>query len=96
MKDIVAAHKGLPRPDLTFILDVPAEVGMARIGKDTNRQKRESFEKLEFQEKLRNLYLGLPKMFPNERFCVIDANRDPKEIELEIIREVWPYLNQVK
>ncbi len=96
MDELLAMHEGLPVPDLTVILDVPSEVGMARIGKDTSREKPESFEKLEFQEKLRWFYRGLCLTLKDETIKIIDANRKPEEIEIDVLNAVMPYLEKVK
>ena len=42
------------KPDLTLLLDVPAETGMSRI-----RRKKSVLEKLELQRRVRNEYLKL-------------------------------------
>lgn len=45
-----------PKPDLTFYLDVPAEVGLRRKGREAT-----IFENHDYQRKVRDLYLGLVK-----------------------------------
>ena len=57
------------QPDLTFLLDVPPEVGLARAGAQLDVTGRES---LEFHERVRRGFLSLAKEEP-KRFIVIDA-----------------------
>jgi dTMP kinase len=56
-------------PDLTLLLDVPPEVGIARGGAQLDVTGRES---LEFHERVREGFLSLAKQEP-KRFVVIDA-----------------------
>lgn len=70
-------------PDLTFLLDVPVEVGLKRRN-GTSKNDRLDLESLEFHKKVREAYLKLAESEP-ERWEVIDAS---KSIE-EIAGEVW-------
>ncbi len=71
------------QPDLTFILDIPAEQGLqrskARLSAETTAkdQQEDRFENLalEFHDKLRNGFLDIAKQNP-ERCHVIDARQD--------------------
>lgn len=58
-------------PDLTFVFDVPAKKGLARIN---NRDRIES-RPLSFHNRLRRGYLQLAKKYP-KRIKVIDARGD--------------------
>jgi dTMP kinase len=71
------------RPDLTFILDLPAEVGLARAG--TRRRQGEGAdrfegEELSFHQALRQAYLSIARAFP-DRCVVIHADRPPEDVE---------------
>lgn len=70
-------------PDLTFLLDVPVEVGLGRRN-GTSKNDRLDLESLEFHKKVREAYLKLAESEP-ERWEKIDAS---KSIE-EIAGEVW-------
>lgn len=70
-------------PDLTFILDLPVEVGMARAGKrlaDDNSQE-DRFERIGggFHERLRQGFLAIARR-DFQRCVVIDATRPVDEI----------------
>jgi len=76
-------------PDLTFILDIPAEEGLARAHerRGDNETDRFESESLEFHKKLRDAYLDLAKNNP-ERCVVIDARLPQDEVAKRIWREV--------
>lgn len=64
--------QGELRPDLTLLLDVPVEIGLARAG---NRSAPDRFEKekLDFFERVRAMYLQRAGDEP-QRYRVIDAS----------------------
>lgn len=74
-------------PDLTFVMDLPVEIGLERAGKrlaeDSSDEDR--FENLDisFHEKLRQGYLEIAKGDSN-RCVVIDAARSIEEIAEEL------------
>jgi len=65
------------RPDLTLLLDVPVEVGLARASKRGALDRFEQ-EKVEFFERVRTAYLDMAERSP-ERYRVIDAS-EPLEV----------------
>ncbi len=76
------------KPDLTFFLDLPVEVGLARARAQTvdklgDRLEREEFK---FYKQIRAGYLELAK--ESERFRVIDANRSIKEVKSDILQNI--------
>jgi len=75
-------------PDLTFILDVPAEVGLARAQKRRGQRMADRFEaeSRAFHEALRDAYRRLAAEEP-ERCVAIDAT-DPKPAVAERIWKV--------
>jgi dTMP kinase len=72
---------GDTRPDLTFILDVPAETGLARAAerRGINRADRFEAEALEFHSKLRQAYCELAEQEP-DRCVLIDASDAPRTV----------------
>lgn len=66
---------GDTRPELTIILDLPAEEGLARAGARRGKEKADRFESetLEFHQKLRDAYRQLSVEEP-ERCVLIDAS----------------------
>ena len=82
---------GDTKPDLTFILDVPAKVGMQRATKRRGDSGADRFENeaLAFHEKLRDGFLVLAASEP-ERCVVIDATV-PKE---DVAEQIWRIVSQ--
>lgn len=70
------------RPNLTFILDVPLEVSVARI--EGSRQK-DRFEQEDpaFFARVREAYLQRAQHAP-ERYAVINSNREKPEVKANI------------
>ena len=82
------------KPDLTFILDVPAAVGMQRAAKrrgDTGADRFEN-EALAFHEKLRDGFLMLAASEP-ERCVLIDATVPMEDVAEQIWRIVSQWLD---
>jgi dTMP kinase len=82
---------GDTKPDLTFILDVPAAVGMQRATKRRGDAGADRFEneELTFHEKLRDGFLALAASEP-ERCVLIDATV-PKE---DVAEHIWRIVSQ--
>ena len=80
LSSLMKMHGGMPVPDITFLLDLPAEEALKRVAKDKQREYKEVFEQLAFQEELRQNYLVLKRQLPDENICVIDATRPALEI----------------
>ena len=79
-------------PDLTFLLDCPVEVGLARATARTNRgQDRFEREKIAFHRKVREGYLDLARKSPN-RFVVVDGTAEKSALEKEIFSRLEPLL----
>lgn len=67
------------RPDLTLILDVPPDIGLARTrGRGHDETRFEKFD-LAFHERLRATYLAIARRDPH-RCVVIDASADEKTV----------------
>lgn len=71
-------------PDLTFLLDLPPQVGLSR------RQERDRFEgeEMGFHERVRQGFLTLAKT--KSRIQVIDATKPPKGV----LQEAWATLQK--
>ena len=70
-------------PTLTIIMDLPAEIGLARL-QSTDRLESEP---LAFHERVRHEYLNLAYQDP-ERFIIVDASQSIEQIHQEIIERV--------
>jgi dTMP kinase len=75
-------------PDLTIVIDVPTEVGMARIRqRASDLPDRMERENIEFYEKVREGYLVLAKGIP-DRFFVVDGTLNEDAVEKKIWAEI--------
>lgn len=87
-----AATGGL-MPDLTFVLDLPPEIGLQRQqqgGVHCNRLDKES---LKSHRKVREGYLFVAKSDPN-RVKLIDATQSPDAIHAALLAEYHAYLSK--
>ncbi|NLB48475.1 MAG: dTMP kinase [Erysipelotrichia bacterium] len=67
-------------PDLTLLIDIEPEIGLARIMKNVDREvNRLDLEKLDFHQKVRQTFLQLAKRYP-ERYVIIDASKDRETV----------------
>ncbi|GJE27434.1 dTMP kinase [Methylobacterium organophilum] len=78
---------GRTRPDLTLILDLPAETGLARARRRGGEGDRFEAEALGFHERLRTAFAGIARAEPG-RCAVIDATPDPDAVAAAIRRAV--------
>jgi len=67
-------------PELTFILDVPAQIGLARAKNRRGQTEADRFEaeSLEFHENLRGAYRALAAAEPKR--CVVIDGRAPRDV----------------
>ena len=72
-------------PDLTVLLDLPADEAMKRRGNKGTEPDRLEREQVEFFERARNEYL---KMAKEARFLVVDASESPEHIHQQVIGRV--------
>ena len=72
-------------PDLTVLLDLPADEAMKRRGNKGTEPDRLEREQVEFFERARNEYL---KMAKESRFLVVDASDSPEKIHQQVIGRV--------
>jgi len=77
------------KPDIAFILDVPAEVAIERIKKKYKEtgEKKSFFEKLKILKEARKKFLLLPN-YLNDNIKIIDSNRPIKVVFEDIKKEI--------
>ena len=83
------ATEGL-QPDLTVLLDVPAEVGLARA-RDVDTPDRLEAAGLEFHERVNEGFRQRARQAP-DRYLVLDATLSADELEAQIRERVAPLL----
>jgi dTMP kinase len=82
---------GALKPDLTFILDVPVEIGLQRaaVRRGTDAPDRFEAEDVKFHQELREAYRQIAATEP-QRCVLIDATATPDTVATEI----WAALRQ--
>ena len=79
---------GNTKPDLTILIDLPPEIGLARVHARTQGQlDRMEKEAIEFFHAVRQGYIDLAKSEP-KRFLVLDGNQSVEDLETQIWKKV--------
>ncbi len=73
-------------PDMTVLLDMDVETGLARAAARSNKERFEK-EKAQFFQRVRAAYLHRAEA-QAKRFAIIDASNDVENISAEIFRAV--------
>jgi dTMP kinase len=78
-------------PELTFILDVPAQIGLARATHRRGQDAADRFESesIEFHEKLRQAYRSLASEEPTR--CIVIDGREPRDVVAE---RIWAVVQE--
>ena len=76
-------------PDITFFIDIPAEVGLSRI-QHRHKIDRLDLEKEAFHQKVRQGYLLVAQKYP-DRIHVLDGNLTLNQLEDKIIKVIESY-----
>jgi dTMP kinase len=71
-------------PDLVILVDVPVDVGLARVGKDQDRVERAGEQ---FHQRVRDGYLALAHAEPH-RWLVVDGTGSMDAVEKVIVAEL--------
>jgi dTMP kinase len=77
------------KPDITFLLDLAPQTGLARAWKQLDNGTRSGTESrfeeetISFHEKVRAGYLELARRQP-KRFRVVDGSKDEKQVQVDI------------
>ena len=81
------------KPDITFLVDLPAEEGLSRISyKNADRLEKES---LEFHRKVRKGFFEIAKIEKN-RYIIIDGRDSVEKIHKEIVKKFEEKIRKVK
>ena len=77
------------QPDIVFILDVPAQVGLKRTKEkyQVTGEKKAYFEKLKILRKVRKKFLLIPN-YLKDNIRIIDGNRPIKNVAEDIKKEI--------
>ncbi len=81
------------KPDLTFLIDLSAEIGLSRISrKKADRLEQES---LLFHEKVRNGFLEIAGI-EKKRYIILEGNLTIDEIHNEIIKKLEIFFSKTR
>ena len=79
--------ESFPRPDRTFLLDLPAEAGLERVQRSGRAADRLESESLEFHRAVVGAYHRLAAAEP-ERWVRLDAGCPPEEVHAAVMASV--------
>jgi dTMP kinase len=80
-------------PDLTVVLDAPAELGRIRRGERTGGEDRLEAEPDTFHDAVRQVFLDLAAQAPG-RYLVLDAQRERDDLTQTILRAVGQLMDE--
>ncbi|MBI5722795.1 MAG: dTMP kinase [Planctomycetes bacterium] len=88
-------------PDLTVVLDLPAEAGLDRV-RARNAGKRAGLDRIEakdggYHAKVRNIFLRIARAEP-KRYAIIDAGQTPQQVHQAVRRLIagWKFAAKKK
>jgi len=82
------------KPQVTFLLDLPAEAGLARAGQRGAAESRFEEKGLAFHSRVRAGYKKLAAD-NKDRFVVLDAGQSEADLAAEIRQHITPMMNQL-
>ncbi|HIE37179.1 TPA: dTMP kinase [Candidatus Geothermarchaeota archaeon] len=85
---LIKMNSVFPEPDITILLDIPAEIALKRLG---DRYSKTFFERRAFLSKVRENFIELSKLFKN--FHIVDGSRSEEEVHRDIFKIVSDYLD---
>ncbi len=84
-------------PDLVFIIDCPAEVGLkrsqARLTQESSPENRFEKEALDFHERVRRGFLALASQEP-QRYLVLDGTLSPEKLHEIILQNLQTWIEK--
>jgi len=87
MKELLNKHKGLPVPDITFVIDLDPEIAKERMEQDDIRGAEQKFETdLEFIRKIRENYYKAKELLVDENIIIIDGSRDVESVFEDVVK----------
>jgi dTMP kinase len=80
------------KPDLTFLLDLEAQIGLERRQKSGGEWNRMDAYVLQYHQRVREGYLKMARSEP-QRWKIIDANRPPDVVQSELQKLLLSYIS---
>jgi len=75
--------KYIIKPDITFVLDIDPKIAMERI--NSRGKSITSYENIEFLKKVRENFLRLKEIFPEDNIIYINGEEKPEDILNKIL-----------
>ena len=85
--------QGKRRPDLTLLLDLPVETGLARAAQRSAPDRFEK-QKIDFFKRVRDAYLAIAQREP-QRVRVIDASLELDRVQMQISDVLKPFVGSL-
>ena len=77
------------KPDLTLLLDLPAETAMERLARRNLFSSNEIYETLDQQQRIRELYLKSARdLYSEMEILVIEAAEEQQQVHEQVIRRI--------
>ncbi len=92
VEDLNRQATGGLEPDVTILLDLAVEDGLARVGRRGLGEDRMEREALAFHDRVRRTYLEIAARRP-ERYRVVAAAAPPEAVFAEVARHLGPYFS---
>ena len=93
IRDLELMVQGSLQPDLTLILDIPVQIGLARASERSTPDRFEQ-EQVAFFERVRNRYLQIAQDNP-QRWVVIDASLTLEGVQAQITQTLETFWETV-
>jgi dTMP kinase len=90
LKYVKVVQSAFISPDLTLLFDLPAELGMKRIG--DRATKKEKFENIRLLERAREAYLKIASASP-KKYRILDATKPKARLARQAIKAIEEVLN---
>ncbi|MFC1572914.1 dTMP kinase [Candidatus Eisenbacteria bacterium] len=81
------------QPDVTILLDLPAEAGLSRVGRRPEPEDRLERETLAFHKRVRNAYLRLAAR-RGDNYRVVDASASPEQVHKLVMAHIGPMIER--
>jgi len=94
IKKVLAFATGGLMPDITFLFDLEAEIGLRRRQKGGGEWNRMDAYQLQYHNRVRQGYLEMAKEEPN-RWVILDANQKPTMVQSDIKSSLLLYLSNL-
>jgi len=90
---MIDAHREIISPDLTIILNITIDEFKRRYTENTVTHSEVFDKNVELMEKIRENYLRMPEMLPDENIKIISSMEPFEEVHQKVVKEVEKVLD---